>query len=96
MRYTVIFSKNHWMLARLSTDMQLSGFKNSSPCGEWQNPFEVSEGISNDVWVSINDPYEDGDLFFTFHNHPCKGDPLRLWVTEKNYTKVLAEITGNL
>jgi len=84
MQYTVVHSKDPYLLARLATDLQMSGLdKRYENLGDddFQHPFyrymEWCEIISSD---------------FNFHNHPCSSIPIRHELTSRNYIKVLTQI----
>ena len=82
MQYTVVHSKDPYLLARLATDLQMSGVENDK---EWNNvvhPFHITI-----EWLAIYP-----SLPFDFHNQPCLGNPIRHELTSRNYNKVLTQI----
>lgn len=85
LEYTVVHSEDKWLLARLVTDLQMSGISTSDwSCDEFSNPF--TNGFN---WVAI---YSDGIL--GVNNHPCLFNPIRHELTSRNYIEVLTKILG--
>ena len=84
MQYTVVHSKDPYLLARLATDLQMEGIEttNNYWCQVY-NPFSHDE-----IWMPIY-PYK----VFEFHPHACKyKDEVRYELTSSNYIKVLTQI----
>ena len=84
MQYTVVHSKDPYLLARLATDLQMSGIKLSDDYwSEIYNPFSHDE-----IWMPIY-PYK----VFEFHPHDCKyKSEIRHELTSRNYTEILTQI----
>lgn len=78
----VIHSTDPWLLARLSTDLMVDGYKNDE---NWNNGHHCF--IDGYEWIAI---YSGGE--FAFHNHDCYGDHIRFTLTEENYIDVLKAI----
>jgi len=85
MKYTVVHSKDPYMLARLATDLQMSGAKiednDFHPFTEFQCPTDY-------IHTCI-------DQTFTFQNHdwcPLTKSDDRHELTSRNYIKVLTQI----
>lgn len=79
MQYTVVHSKDHYLLARLATDLQKEGIKEETCFNS--NPFKKHE-----KWIAI-----EGDVFYMLNHKGC-GDPIRHELTSRNYIKVLTQI----
>lgn len=82
LEYTVVHSEDKWLLARLTTDLQMCGLE----CYEYIDYDPFMEKFN---WVSI---YRDN--VFSFYNHSCLYNPIRYELTESNYTEVLTKILG--
>lgn len=83
MQYTVVHSKDPYLLARLATDLQMSGVK----VDDWH---EYGDPFSQDCfWKYIK---KEGKTI-EFHTHHCIGyDCYRPVLTSRNYIKVLTQI----
>ena len=80
MQYTVVHSKDPYLLARLATDLQMEGATEEEMFES--NPFNKGE-----KWMAIQDtPY-----FYTM-GHEGVGKPIRHELTSRNYIKVLTQI----
>ena len=89
MQYTVVHSKDPYLLARLATDLQMEGYWIYEYV-EWAHPFDTEPNIE---YAAINDPfYNIKNLLF--HNHDCEIDEpaIRHELTSRNYIKVLTQI----
>lgn len=82
MQYTVVHSKDPYLLARLATDLQMSGYKISQYNEHDWHPFTTGF-----YWAEI---WQGDDI--NFHNQPCFGSPTRHELTPRNYIKVLTQI----
>ena len=82
--YYVIYSTNPWLLARLATDLQMSGVENDENWNEMFNPFS-DESCK---WMAISP-----NIGIYFNNHKCEEPDTRFTLTERNYLKVLETIT---
>lgn len=86
--YTVIHSKDPWLLARLSTDLMMEGIGSSdvNRCdfGERRN----ARWDQDFKWIAVNSNY------FGFHSHECVPSLKRFdfTLTESNYLQVLTTI----
>lgn len=76
--YTVIFSTDPYLLARMATDLQMEGWRNT--VSEW-HPF-----TKVDKWLQIY--FKE----FCLIDHCGIGSPIRHTLTARNYLKVLGEI----
>ena len=90
MQYTVVHSKDPYLLARLATDLQM--IIKIKPCRfvieqEWVHP--LAEYDLEWFWFG---GLEIPKNTFSFANHPCSGNPIRHELTSRNYIKVLAKI----
>ena len=82
MQYTVVHSKDPYLLARLATDITLNtGINCRSSVDSIYNLF--ADGFE---WIEI------GSNSFNFHSHKCIGEPIRHELTSRNYIKVLTQI----
>ena len=89
MKYTVVHSKDPYLLARLATDLQMSGMK---PCQfvidqKWLHPWDTTN--VEWLWFGLDQIPKNT---FSLANHPCGGNPIRLWITQNNYTEILTKI----
>ena len=84
MKYTVVHSKDPYMLARLATDLQMS--LNRIMCevdGLTDTPF-----LDGKEWLCLYSNRRIG-----FYTHDCRDeDERRFSITEDNYIKVLTQI----
>jgi len=87
MTYTVVYSKDPYLLARLATDLQMSGVKSDIGWDINFNPF--SESLKPCRYVAIGD---GGVSKFSFHNHECFEPTIRHELTSRNYLSVLTKI----
>lgn len=82
MQYTVVHSKDPYLLARLATDLQMIGVDSDEDWNSTHHPF--------------SNHYEYLAIYkfipFDFHNQPCLGNPNRYELTSRNYIKVLTQI----
>ena len=90
MQYTVVHSKDPYLLARLATDLQM--IIKIKPCRfvieqEWVHPWDET-GIEW-LWFGL---LEIPKNTFSLANHPCGGNPTRHELTSSNYIKVLTKI----
>ena len=88
MQYTVVHSKDPYLLARLATDLQMSGLIKRFINTNYWHPFENRH---NFCWIN------DGTInSFNFGEHEgCIIDgnkPIRHELTSRNYIKVLTQI----
>ena len=85
MQYTVVHSKDPYLLARLATDLQMEGY-DEDDLNFNHHPFQ--KGF---YWMDIN-PNVSPSGSFEFHRTPLKyyGDSCEL--TPLNYIKVLTQI----
>lgn len=85
MQYTVVHSTDPYLLARLATDLQMSGIQKRYEDNEYdiQYPFQKT---SNMAWCDID------DVDFNFQNHDCQLCKIRYELTEENYIKTLTKI----
>ena len=88
MQYTVVHSKDPYLLARLATDLQMSGVKSDESWNNTYNPFTDVLSIPNS-YAAIG---EDEDKYIRFYTHRCGGSPIRHELTSRNYIKVLTQI----
>ena len=80
MQYTVVHSKDPYLLARLATDLQMDSEK--------YKPFHDDPFEDGKYWLCI---YKDCD--FGFYKHNCKDSTERRFVIkDDNYIKVLTPI----
>jgi hypothetical protein len=84
MQYTVVHSKDPYLLARLATDLQMEGIKHKF-YHKFAHPFFDKCLVS---WLQLM-PHS---MVFNFHPHDCFGDPIRHELTSRNYIKVLTQI----
>ena len=87
MQYTVVHSKDPYLLARLATDLQMSGVKDKGLSGE-DHPFNE---ILPYYWLRVWDK-KSGLLFM---NHSGLYDGIRHELTSRNYIKVLTQILSS-
>jgi fido (protein-threonine AMPylation protein) len=87
MQYTVVHSKDPYLLARLATDLQMEGFDKLIHFPNIQHPFHELDGRSTMKWCDIYD-----NKTFNFQNHECDGDIILHELTSRNYIKVLTQI----
>ena len=81
MKYSVIHSKDPYLLARMATDLQMS-FSRFKPVHD--TPFDTADK----EWLCIYDDYT-----FGFYIHDCYSDPIvRYELTESNYLQVLEAV----
>ena len=81
MQYTVVQSKDPYLLARLATDLQMEGIKADNYNWDKQHPFTYQFEWAELIRDEIN-----------FHNHECFGEPIRHELTSRNYISVLTKI----
>ena len=86
MKYTVVHSTDPYLLARLATDLQMSGIEKRSPDTITFNPFD--ENLPLNEWCYINDIPGT----FNFGCHPGVPKPDRHELTESNYLQVLESV----
>ena len=79
MQYTVVHSKDPYLLARLATDLQMEGKKF----------YEVKPGLQDAFSRKFLVTYTDN--FFSFYDVPL-GSRLSKPLTSRNYIKVLIQI----
>ena len=85
MQYTVVHSKDPYLLARLATDLQMEGYGfrdlfNDCPFNEFTE------------WMMINRPDWRGKTFDLFMIPGYSFNPIRHELTTRNYIKVLTQI----
>ena len=88
MQYTVVHSKDPYLLARLATDLELHGLKNERSWNEEYHPFET------DIVFKIDYLLIGSKSGFQFHTHDCECEypTYRHELTSRNYIKVLTQI----
>ena len=82
MQYTVVHSKDPYLLARLATDLQMQGVEDDRDWNNYYPPF-----CADNKWMAIYPTVP-----FNFHPQPCFGNPIRHELTSRNYIKVLTQI----
>ena len=83
MQYTVVHSKDPYLLARLATDLQMSGVKDKD-----QNQIGY-----NDVFIAYySESFYTGKPAYHFHADPCNREGRTVELTSRNYIKVLTQI----
>jgi len=85
MQYTVVHSKDPYLLARLATDLQMSGY-NEDDLNFNHHPFQ--KGF---YWMDINSNVSPIGSF-EFHCTPLKYYGNSCELTSRNYIKVLTQI----
>lgn len=87
MQYTVVHSKDPYLLARLATELQMSGYE------EAILNFDNTPFCDGFFWFDIN-PDGEQKMVFEFHNvEPYEHkNPICLSLTSRNYIKVLTQI----
>jgi hypothetical protein len=80
MQYTVVHSKDPYLLARLATDLQMDGYQE-------EEMFESNPFITCEKWMAIHET----PSFYTM-GHNGMGNPIRHELTSRNYIKVLTQI----
>jgi len=84
MQYTVVHSKDPYLLARLATDLQMEGEVNDIAWNNYCNPFYKS----TTRYLHTGD--KEG---FQFFSHRIVSEPtIFLELTSRNYIKVLTQI----
>jgi len=83
MQYTVVHSKDPYLLARLATDLQMIGVKDKD-----QDPIDDNQVFI--AYYSIS--FYTGKPAFHFHNDPCNREGRTVELTSRNYIKVLTKI----
>lgn len=83
--YYVIHSKDPYLLARMSTDLQLEGIPSDEG---WNNTCHPFNGF---MWMAILEEIP----YFNFHSHKCQPPDKRFWLLENNYTEILQTIIEN-
>jgi len=81
MRHSSIYSNYHYLLARLTTDLQL--------CGAKPDDFKLQQPFK-DKYITV---YDDG--VFCYRDCVGCGNPDIHKLTEKNYNEVLTQILKN-
>lgn len=102
--YTVIYSTDPYLLARLATDLQMEGIF-STQWNDWFNPFshlKEDNPTHQCKWMAIG---ERGLNLFEFYSHNCSCDEenimtrhtltARHTLTSRNYLKVLGAILNS-
>lgn len=87
MKYSVVHSNDPYLLARLATDLQMSGVKNDEVWNDIFNPFSRSNATS---YLAVGQPYYENKI--SFYNHDGAGSPIRYELTKSNYLTVLEAI----
>ena len=87
MQYTVVHSKDPYLLARLATDLQMSGYERLIHIPNIQHPFRGEENGIPMEWCDIY-----GEKTFNFQNNECIEPDTRHELTSRNYIKVLTQI----
>ncbi len=82
MKYTVVHSKDPYLLARLATDLQMEGVEDKDD-GIIKEGYNYIAYYSHSIYT--NKPA------FHFHPHPC-GEEESIELTSRNYIKVLTQI----
>ena len=86
MQYTVVHSKDPYLLARLATDLQMEGYIEEEMFES--NPFNIGE-----YWMAIHKVtiFSNNPSFYTMQ---FKGTlhPIHHELTSRNYIKVLTKI----
>lgn len=90
MQYTVVHSKDPYLLARLATDLQMEGLTIDLPWAYTKNPFTGKNYMT--VYESEFPANYDSEGDISFYEHECNGDPTRHELTSSNYIKVLTQI----
>ena len=90
MQYTVVHSKDPYLLARLATDLQMEGYNYNNHYPEIQHPFYLEDKKFVMEWCDIYNIIKG----FNFQSHDCNSneDTIILELTEDNYIKVLTQI----
>ena len=88
MQYTVVHSKDPYLLARLATDLQMEGISSKGWWNDMYNLFSDTYGIINS-YAAVG---EAGKMTLRFYGHHCVGYPTRHELTSSNYIKVLTQI----
>lgn len=91
MQYTVVHSKDPYLLARLATDLQMEGVDSDDSWDKLYNPFSDYKSIYFG-YMAIG---EDSDKTFRFYSHNCpycNNNNNRHELTSRNYIKVLTQI----
>lgn len=83
MQYTVVHSKDPYLLARLATDLQMSGVKDKDDC-------LIDEETNYIAYYSESSL--TGKPAFEFHHNPLYKKELGIELTPRNYIKVLTQI----
>ncbi len=97
MQYTVVHSKDPYLLARLATDLQMSGYTHeptawdSDPFGDNKLQSGRRREDNPQDFMILNNPSEP-DYSFSFYN--VKGDEYEASheLTESNYLQVLESV----
>jgi len=87
MQYTVVHSKDPYLLARLATDLQMEGAESDEEWNKNYNPFSDPEYYYPNEWLYI---YQYSG--FAFHNHCETCNHISHELTSRNYIKVLTQI----
>ena len=87
MQYTVVHSKDPYLLARLATDLELHGCLNDEEWNKINNPFDGTNLINH---LHTSDP--SGFCFHTHDFDPDVSHDNRHELTSRNYIKVLTQI----
>jgi hypothetical protein len=85
-KYFVIFSKDPYLLARFSMELQMDGYK----------PYTFDGGYDLEgscKWLAVYKKKHPHTFFYMEHMG-CP-DPTRFTLTESNYSKVLTEVLIN-
>ena len=84
--YYVLYSDDPYLLARMATDLQMEGFQSED---EWNVSFHPF--VKNFKWMPIYTVHN----IFNFIDHKGSEPDCRLWLTSRNYLRVLGEILNN-
>ena len=103
MQYTVVHSKDPYLLARLATDLQMDGKEynptgwNSDPFGDFMYGFPMTDryrrdGSENEQDYMILNSKHAPENSFAFYNNNGEDYATRYELTSSNYIKVLTQI----
>jgi hypothetical protein len=83
MKYTVVHSKDPYLLARLATDLQMSGVEDKDDC--------VIDEETNYI-AHYSKSFFTGRPAYQFHHAPFRNNELAIELTSRNYINVLTQI----
>ena len=84
MQYTVVHSKDPYLLARLATELLMEGRTWRSDGEDIYDMFDTENEFE---WLDCNMTNS-----FNIQCHPCGNNPTRHELTSRNYIKVLTQI----